>query len=216
MDRCARVCSQAELLFELHRRGTSPEWGGTRTSGSHKVEAFKHFSTLWKELLWALHNAAEVAPVMAPVAAAAVELTAPNTKGDHLLYLCSTAVHPHVRVRFFLLFAARWASLTHLRSPGPRVYDKNDTPAYNRPAFRAQPESQPSGPLRRPNLRLADTRLAQVEPVKSQMTGSLWDQYWEDYRKKRARTAALPFEGRGDGPDGLYGGEYVGKRGSRQ
>ena len=96
----ALVGSQAELLFELHRRGTSPEWGGTRTSGSHKVEAFKHFSTLWKELLWALHNAAEVAPVMAPVAAAAVELTAPNTKGDHLLYLCSTTVHPHVRVRF--------------------------------------------------------------------------------------------------------------------
>jgi len=153
----------AELLFRLHAQGTSNEWGGTRSSGSSKVEAFKHFSTLWKEVSWALHNAAEASPIMGPVAAAAVELTAPNTKG-------------------------------------PRVYDKKDKPAYDRPKFK-QTDANVS---------------TQQWAAPTGIQGSLFDQYWTSHQKKRAKTAALPFEGRGNGADELYGGEFVGKKGHRQ
>jgi len=70
-----------DLLYRLHSTGVSNEWGGTRTSGEKKVEAFKWFTLLWREICWAIHNVAQSHPVLLPVAAAARDLTAPNTQG---------------------------------------------------------------------------------------------------------------------------------------
>ena len=86
-----------DLLYKLHATGVSNEWGGTRTSGTHKVEAFKHFSTLWKEMSWALHNVAEVASVMLPVAFAARDLTAQNTLGPKVFLPTEAPPYNHPR-----------------------------------------------------------------------------------------------------------------------
>jgi len=69
------------LLYRLHAHGISNEWGGTRTSGAFKVEAFKQFATLWREVHWALVNTAAAHPVFRAVADAAGKLTSENATG---------------------------------------------------------------------------------------------------------------------------------------